>query len=715
MENANTTVQKDSSETPETARLIEEGQAQLVKSSQPLLATSGNKETQKIIDRLTAGEDFETHKWRCFFNPDMAYYSLSPFARLTVEMVEARNLIPSVTSSFESYLGDEPDGFVKVYVDDCFKYSTSCINNDRNPQWNDTQVFDIVADKSIVRLHVYDSDSHDNSTLIDPIGFVEFCIADIPFDQVIDGWLELRFPGNLQGINTDRYAEHMAQREEEMQTPMPTKPSIEQDDSNNPAPKAKSKKKEAADPADAYKVEAAKIKTSFTNRMFKRIRAGSNKMMGRVEEPPPDTQFNAGEIHVRMKLERCVSENTALFAKALVPSCMTFATFIQEEFLPKLDVQELLDDALDLKIEIVDEMFFAVAAFFSYVLAWRSIMVSGLLFICVMSGAKSSMLVYGFWHLWLALVLVLLKFDSWRLPMTTNGYNAPLNQEGLQLIAQCRDVNEMYYYLIRMVQSRMGVINSMQELVHFAGTIVQGDGELTVTFDQLMKALRDLWFLDFASGSNHLEVDTLVRVHDRRRGTVTKIHVDKTKPEGNPHRQKIEVDFDEKDFQDPSMKGTFDAWDVSVRPSVPSIPRFLVPKTILSLVSTLQFEADAAKKAILPYAEGLRAFFRWKKPKWMALVLLVLLFRAYISFEGFLDEHSWCHIAIRVMTILRNVLLGVLVLFVLFGQAKIWKVGRGLILLAVSKTCESRQAPDCWKFYKPPNVPYRVTEKPKAE
>ena len=30
--------------------------------------------------------------------------------------------------------------------------------------------------------------------------------------------------------------------------------------------------KEAADPADAYKVEAAKIKTSFTNRMFKRIR-----------------------------------------------------------------------------------------------------------------------------------------------------------------------------------------------------------------------------------------------------------------------------------------------------------------------------------------------------------------------------------------------------------------------------------------------------------
>ena len=68
-------------------------------------------------------------------------------------------------------------------MDDCLKYQSSCINNDRNPKWNDKQIFDIVADKSIVRLHVYDSDSHDNSTLIDPIGFVEFCIADIPFDK----------------------------------------------------------------------------------------------------------------------------------------------------------------------------------------------------------------------------------------------------------------------------------------------------------------------------------------------------------------------------------------------------------------------------------------------------------------------------------------------------------------------------------------------------
>ena len=33
--------------------------------------------------------------------------------------------------------------------------------------------------------------------------------------EEINGWLELRFPGNLQGYNTDRYAEHMETREEQ--------------------------------------------------------------------------------------------------------------------------------------------------------------------------------------------------------------------------------------------------------------------------------------------------------------------------------------------------------------------------------------------------------------------------------------------------------------------------------------------------------------------
>ena len=71
-------------------------------------------------------------------------------------------------------------------MDDTFKYSTHTINNNRSPQWSDPQTFDIVADLTMIRVHVFDSDGDQESELEDPIGFVEFCIADIPFDEAAE-------------------------------------------------------------------------------------------------------------------------------------------------------------------------------------------------------------------------------------------------------------------------------------------------------------------------------------------------------------------------------------------------------------------------------------------------------------------------------------------------------------------------------------------------
>ncbi|CAE7516819.1 rihB [Symbiodinium pilosum] len=435
--------------------------------------------------------------------------------------------------------GDEPDGFVKVYVDDTFKYSTHTINNNRSPQWSDPQTFDIVADLTMIRVHVFDSDGDQESELEDPIGFVEFCIADIPFDEAaelqavdeIDGWFELRFPNNLQGVNTDRYAEHMYMREEEKNQARPTtapQKGAEKEDPNVD---------ELGD--DIYYQSKAKVQSGVMGRALKRLNFMSGT--GNNANPNSDEQYNAGEIHLKLRLRRVVSDNTALFAKALVPSYMTYAAFIQEEFLPKLDLQELLDDSMDIKIKIIDDMLFAVYAFLSYVLAWRSWLLSGLLFISVVSGAKSSMLAYGFFHMWLALVMVLLKSETWRNDMTTNGMNAPLNQDGLEQVARFNSTDEMHVYLIRMVQASCGTISGWQELVHFAGTVVQGDGEVGVTYDDLLRALKDLWFLDFPSG-NPVEKGALVRVNDRRRGTVTKIEGDL-----------VDVDYDEPGFLDPSL------------------------------------------------------------------------------------------------------------------------------------------------------------------
>jgi len=676
------------SEPAESTRLVEgmeEGQAVeqplLRQSEHELKATSGNKDTQRIINQITHGEDFETNKWRCMSRPDQAYYTLSAFAKLDIEIIEARHLIPSITSTFEQYTGDEPDGFVKVYVDDCLKYATKTINNNRCPQWNDKQTFDIVADLSIIRLHVYDSDGQEDSELCDPVGFVEFCVADIPFDEEIDGWLELRFPSNLQDINTARVAEHMETREEELKHAFPTKP---------PAKKQKDVDVDLADEA-LYVQSAAKVETGMMARMMKRMKytAGSSSNI-----PNSDEQYNGGEIHVKLKLRRVVDDNTALFAKALVPSYMTYASFIREEYLPKLDLQELLDDAMDIKIKIVDDMLFSVFAFFSYILAWRSWLISGLLFVTVASGKFSSMLVYGFFHLWVALVLILLKWESWRNAMATTGLNASLNQDGLEQVAQFNSTDEMHVFLIRMVQADCGTITGWQELVHFAGTVVQGDGQVGVTYDELRQALHDLWFLDFPAG-NQLEKGALVRVDDRRRGSIANITKDM-----------VEVNFDEPGFLDPAMSGWYEKKRVALRPYAPAIPRFMVPKSLIGLVTIFQFQVDTTKKALLPVTNEIRAFFIWQRPMYMTLVLLFLVFRSVLSFYAFYDADSWCHFAIEVMTIIRNALCCVLVVVVLFGKARIWKVGRAIGLMAAGKCCDRRQAPANWKFYKAKDEPY---------
>eukprot|EP00439_Symbiodinium_sp_Y106_P048967 s6600_g6.t1 len=185
----------------------------LVEAAHKILASSGNNDVQRIIDKIANGEDFDFGRhivaqiakfaslappdastqvfnhWRCLETPDRAYYTLGPFAQLELEMVEARRLIPAVSGIIQKHFGDEPDAFVRVYVDDCLHYAGRCIYNSRRPKWEDPshiredfQLFDIVADRSIVRVHVYDSDSKDNSA-VEPLGFVEFCIADIPFEK----------------------------------------------------------------------------------------------------------------------------------------------------------------------------------------------------------------------------------------------------------------------------------------------------------------------------------------------------------------------------------------------------------------------------------------------------------------------------------------------------------------------------------------------------
>merc|ERR1719221_2171262 len=62
-------------------------------------------------------------------------------------------------------------------------------------------------------LSVADKKSHS-------LGFVEVCVGDMPFDKEICGWLELRFPNNLQGTNLTRYEQHCKRRDDDVHREM---------------------------------------------------------------------------------------------------------------------------------------------------------------------------------------------------------------------------------------------------------------------------------------------------------------------------------------------------------------------------------------------------------------------------------------------------------------------------------------------------------------
>eukprot|EP00913_Durusdinium_trenchii_P031022 g29054.t1 len=391
----------------------------LVEASQKVKAISGNERAQQIIDQIANGEDFELNRWRCLETPDRAYYTLGPFAHLELQLVEARRLIPSVSGVLEHHFGDEPDAFVRVYVDDCLQYSTKIINNSRRPKWSDTQTFDIVADSSFIRVHVYDSDPQ-LPWSAERWGNSRFRLAIRENPESREE--SLRFDA-LQHIKEARTLEHLDQVDEENQKIDKT-----------------------------LKVKGV-VPASLAQRVMRRVNKGvwglasvithQDRALAREDDT---VQYNAGEIRLKMKLVRVVPAGMDAFARALQPSYFTYATFVQEEYLPQLDLQEMVDDVLDIKIQLLDDLIFAVWAFTSYIVAWKSFALSGLLLSVVIANCYNELLAWGIFHLWLGIVLVLLSKKRWRDRLSTNGHtawiegweldrlNAPLNQEGLEMV-----------------------------------------------------------------------------------------------------------------------------------------------------------------------------------------------------------------------------------------------------------------------------------------
>ncbi|CAL1163698.1 unnamed protein product [Cladocopium goreaui] len=131
--------------------------------------------------------------------------TVGPYARLHLTVHGAAKLLA------QDYCGTS-DPYVEIYVNDVKKGKSHHQNFTLNPRWNHSAVLDIWSPFSIITLRIMD---WDRVSQHDPIGFVDFCVADLePNGTGLRGWLEVRKMKHMATNAKRRFFQHRRLRDD---------------------------------------------------------------------------------------------------------------------------------------------------------------------------------------------------------------------------------------------------------------------------------------------------------------------------------------------------------------------------------------------------------------------------------------------------------------------------------------------------------------------
>jgi len=176
-------------------------------------------------------ESWRKTRDRAFRDPERAVETLTPYASLHLNVIEAVGLLPA------DVLG-AADPYVQVFVNDVLQETSTHRTFTLEPSWNWDVSVDIWSPFTIVRVQVTDWDF---VTSDDMMGFVEFCVADLGpgtcecghvFEDdatqqcqecrkahpAMAGWFELRRPEKLVGRARQRFRRHRRLRDDLVHT-----------------------------------------------------------------------------------------------------------------------------------------------------------------------------------------------------------------------------------------------------------------------------------------------------------------------------------------------------------------------------------------------------------------------------------------------------------------------------------------------------------------
>jgi len=149
---------------------------------------------------------FHDNRFLCLGYTERAMMVLDDYARLDITIFAARNL---KALSMSNSLEPPSAPYVSVLLDDAEVFETKASSRPSrdSPIWSHSGSVPFLSPLSMVRLQVKDRDSISHEA---DIGFVEFCLSDLPWDTPVEGWLELRLQDRFEYTSWLRYNAHRA-------------------------------------------------------------------------------------------------------------------------------------------------------------------------------------------------------------------------------------------------------------------------------------------------------------------------------------------------------------------------------------------------------------------------------------------------------------------------------------------------------------------------
>ncbi|CAK0887254.1 unnamed protein product [Prorocentrum cordatum] len=248
--------------------------------------------------------------------------------------------------------------------------------------------------------------------------------------------------------------------------------------------------------------------------------AGNNSGTGL----PDEFQFNAGELRVKFVLSPSTSASyDKYFALGLTPPFAEFELLVQQDHLPDLNLQSLVDNTLDVKLALFDDFIMSFLLYMWYIMLWKSRVISlccTITVICWLTEYPDEDWARLSTFVTCLIVLIVNFFENQRLSMTTGGPNAPLTEEGFNRVANWDDPWQMHVFMLRFVALLGGTVRSEHDLHQFVVPMVK-DGVPVVSLSTALEALRRQPWCKLEP--RKLKERDLVRLHGRRKASVKKI------------------------------------------------------------------------------------------------------------------------------------------------------------------------------------------------